>query len=82
VFIDAEKKQYDAYFEAVLGVSKSGTVILSDNVLWTGKVIAPLDPKDKTTQALLKYNKKLATDKRVQTSLLPIRDGLTMSRVL
>jgi caffeoyl-CoA O-methyltransferase len=82
VFIDAEKKQYDAYFEAVLGVSKSGTVILSDNVLWTGKVVAPLDPKDKTTQALLKYNKKLATDKRVQTSLLPIRDGLTMSRVL
>ena len=82
VFIDAEKKQYDAYFEAVLKVSKPGTVILSDNVLWTGKVVAPLDPKDKTTQALLEYNKKLATDPRVQTSLLPIRDGLTMSRVL
>jgi len=82
VFIDAEKKQYDAYFEAVLSVSRPGTIILSDNVLWTGKVVAPLDPKDKTTKALLKYNKKLATDKRVQTSLLPIRDGLTMSRVL
>ena len=82
VFIDAEKKQYDAYFEAVLKVSKPGTVILSDNVLWTGKVVAPLAPKDKTTQALLEYNKKLATDPRVQTSLLPIRDGLTMSRVL
>jgi predicted O-methyltransferase YrrM len=82
VFIDAEKKQYDAYFEAVIKKSKPGTVILSDNVLWTGKVLEPLDPKDKTTKVLLDYNKKLAEDPRVQTSLLPIRDGLTMSRVL
>lgn len=82
VFIDAEKKQYDAYFEAALKKSKAGTIILSDNVLWTGKVIEPLNPKDKTTAALLAYNKKLATDSRVQTTLLPIRDGLTMSRVL
>ena len=82
VFIDAEKKQYNAYFEAVIKKSKSGTVILSDNVLWTGKVVEPLDPKDKTTKVLLDYNKKLAEDPRVQTSLLPIRDGLTMSRVI
>jgi len=82
VFIDAEKKQHDAYFEAVIKKSKSGTVILSDNVLWTGKVVEPLDPKDKTTKVLLDYNKKLAEDPRVQTSLLPIRDGLTMSRVI
>lgn len=82
VFIDAEKKQYDAYFEAVIKKSKSGTVILSDNVLWTGKVVEPLDSKDKTTKVLLDYNKKLAEDPRVQTSLLPIRDGLTMSRVI
>ncbi|NVJ63546.1 MAG: O-methyltransferase [Flavobacteriaceae bacterium] len=82
VFIDAEKKQYDAYFEAVLKKSKSGTVILSDNVLWTGKVVEPLSPKDKTTKALLDFNKKLATDPRVETVLLPIRDGLTMSRVI
>lgn len=82
VFIDAEKKQYDAYFEAVIKKSKSGTVILSDNVLWTGKVVEALDPKDKTTKVLLDYNKKLAEDPRVQTSLLPIRDGLTMSRVI
>lgn len=82
VFIDAEKKQYDAYFEAVLKKSKPGTVILSDNVLWTGKVVEPLNPKDKTTKALLDFNKKLAIDPRVETVLLPIRDGLTMSRVL
>jgi predicted O-methyltransferase YrrM len=82
VFIDAEKKQYDAYFEAVLKKSKTGTVILSDNVLWTGKVVEALSPKDKTTKALLEFNKKLASDTRVETVLLPIRDGLTMSRVL
>ncbi len=82
VFIDAEKKQYDAYFEAVLLKSKPGTIILSDNVLWTGKVVEPLDPKDKTTKALLNYNSKLVNDPRVSSCLLPIRDGLTMSRVL
>jgi caffeoyl-CoA O-methyltransferase len=82
VFIDAEKKQYDAYYEAVLTVSRPGTIILSDNVLWTGKVVEPLNPKDKTTKALLDYNHKLANDPRVETVLLPIRDGLSMSRVL
>jgi len=82
VFIDAEKKQYDAYFEAVLTVSRPGTIILSDNVLWTGKVVEPLNSKDKTTKALLDYNHKLANDPRVETVLLPIRDGLSMSRVL
>lgn len=82
VFIDAEKKQYDAYYEAVLTVSRPGTIILSDNVLWTGKVVEPLNSKDKTTKALLDYNHKLANDPRVETVLLPIRDGLSMSRVL
>lgn len=82
VFIDAEKKQYDSYFEAILKKSRPGTVILSDNVLWTGKVVEPLSPKDKTTKALLNFNEKLAVDPRVETVLLPIRDGLTMSRVL
>ena len=82
VFIDAEKKQYNAYFEAVLTVSRPGTIILSDNVLWTGKVVEPLNSKDKTTKALLDYNHKLANDPRVETVLLPIRDGLSMSRVL
>ncbi|MFK7812910.1 MAG: O-methyltransferase [Maribacter sp.] len=82
VFIDAEKKSYDAYFEAVLKKTKPGSVILSDNVLWSGKVIEPLDPKDKATKVLLDYNKKLKEDSRVETVLLPIRDGLTLSRVL
>ncbi|MGF1557968.1 MAG: O-methyltransferase [Flavobacteriaceae bacterium] len=82
VFIDAEKVSYDAYFEAVIKKTKRGGIILSDNVLWTGKVIEPLDPKDKATKVLLDYNSKLKEDPRVETVLLPIRDGLTVCRVL
>ncbi|MGB2761840.1 MAG: O-methyltransferase, partial [Maribacter stanieri] len=52
IFIDAEKKQYDNFLEAVLPKTKSGSVILSDNVLWSGKVVEPLDPKDVTTKVL------------------------------
>lgn len=82
IFIDAEKREYLNYFEAVLKKTKAGSIILSDNVLWSGKVIEPLDPKDKVTKILLDYNKKLKEDPRVETVLLPIRDGLTLSRVL
>ena len=82
VFIDAEKKEYDDYFELALTKTKSGSIILSDNVLWSGKVVEPVEKKDKTTPILLDYNRKLKEDKRVETVLLPIRDGLTLSRVL
>ena len=81
VFIDAEKKDYLKYLNLILPKTKSGTVILSDNVLWSGKVIEELDPKDKTTKILLEYNKTLASHPLLDTVLLPIRDGLTLSRV-
>ena len=82
VFIDADKTSYDDYFECVMKKTRPGSIILSDNVLWSGKVVEPLDAKDKATESLLKYNKKLREDPRVETVLLPIRDGLTLSRVL
>jgi predicted O-methyltransferase YrrM len=82
VFIDAQKVNYDAYFEAVIQKTRPGSIILSDNVLWSGKVVEPLQKSDKATEALLAYNQKLKEDKRVETVLLPIRDGLTLSRVL
>ncbi|RIV67466.1 O-methyltransferase [Flagellimonas aequoris] len=82
VFIDAQKVNYDAYFEAVITKTKPGSIILSDNVLWSGKVVEPLQKGDKATEALLAYNEKLKNDPRVETVLLPIRDGLTLSRVL
>ncbi len=82
VFIDAEKKSYDAYFEAAIQKTKSGSLIISDNVLWSGKVVEPLKKKDKATKVLLDYNQKLKEDSRVETVLLPVRDGLTLCRVL
>jgi len=82
VFIDAEKTNYEQFFEAAITKTKSGGIILSDNVLWSGKVIDPLNPKDKATKALIDYNLKLKEDSRVETVLFPIRDGLTVCRVL
>ena len=82
IFIDAEKKMYDAYFEAVIKKTRPGSIILTDNVLWSGKVVEPLDKKDMVTRNLLAYNKKLKNDSRVETVILSIRDGLTLCRVL
>ncbi len=81
VFIDADKSNYPNYFNLIINKMNKGGVILSDNVLWSGKVVEELQPKDIDTKMLLEYNKLLATDERVETVLLPIRDGLTISRV-
>ena len=81
VFIDADKYNYSNYFNLIIDKMNKGGVILSDNVLWSGKVVEKLDPKDQDTKALLEYNTLLKTDSRVETVLLPIRDGLTISRV-
>jgi caffeoyl-CoA O-methyltransferase len=82
VFIDADKENYLNYFELILPKMNKGGIILSDNVLWSGKVLEPLNPKDLSTKILLEYNQLLANDPRIETVLLPIRDGLTVSRVL
>jgi predicted O-methyltransferase YrrM len=82
VFIDADKENYINYFELIVPKMNKGGIILSDNVLWSGKVLEPLNPKDLSTKILLDYNLLLKNDPRVETVLLPIRDGLTVSRVL
>jgi predicted O-methyltransferase YrrM len=82
VFIDADKENYLNYFELIVPRMNKGGIILSDNVLWSGKVLEPLHPKDISTKILLEYNQRLKEDPRVETVLLPIRDGLTVSRVL
>ena len=82
VFIDAGKTDYDAHFENAIKKVKPGGIILSDNVLWSGKVVNTATPSDKATLALQGYNKKLMQDPRVETVILPVRDGLTLSRVL
>ncbi len=81
VFIDADKSNYLNYFNLIIDKMNSGGVILSDNVLWSGKVVEELDKKDKDTKVLLEYNSLLNNDERVETVLLPIRDGLTITRV-
>lgn len=81
VFIDADKSNYINYFHLIIDKMNSGGIILSDNVLWSGKVVAPINAKDIDTKVLLEYNTLLNNDDRVETVLLPIRDGLTVSRV-
>ncbi len=82
VFIDADKENYINYFELIVPKMNKGGIILSDNVLWSGKVLEPLKKNDLSTKILLEYNQLLKNDPRVETVLLPIRDGLTVSRVL
>ena len=81
VFIDADKQNYALYFDLVIDKMNSGGIILSDNVLWSGKVVQEVKTSDKHTQALMAYNKKIKDDPRVETVLLPIRDGITVCRV-
>ena len=60
---------------------RKGGIILSDNVLWSGKVVENVKDNDKHTQVLIAYNDQLANDPRLETILLPIRDGLSIARV-
>lgn len=81
VFIDADKENYINYYQMIVPMMNKGGIILSDNVLWSGKVLGEVKPNDKSTKILLEYNKLVNEDERVETVLLPIRDGLTMTRV-
>lgn len=80
VFIDADKENYPNYFNIVIDKLNPGGIILSDNVLWSGKILEDLKPDDTSTKALLEYNILLKNNDRVETVVLPIRDGLTISR--
>lgn len=79
-FIDADKQEYKAYYEAVLPKLRQGGFILVDNTLWDEKVLKKIDPKDKDTIAIMEFNEFVTVDKRVEKVLLPIRDGLTLIR--
>lgn len=82
VFIDADKHNYPGYLELILPKLPKGAVILSDNVLWSGKVVEKVDKDDIDTIALLRYNKLLNQHPQLESVMLPIRDGLTVSRVV
>ena len=78
-FIDADKENYDAYYERVLELVRPGGLIAIDNTLWSGRVIDP-QCNDQDTQAIRALNAKLHEDDRVGLSLVPIGDGLTLAR--
>lgn len=81
VFIDADKENYINYFNLIVPMMNRGGIILSDNVLWSGKVLEEINANDIPTKTLVEYNEILKNDPRIETVLLPIRDGLTVSRV-
>ena len=79
IFIDADKENYINYFNLVIDKLNNNGVILADNVLWSGKVINSED-HDLTTNVLREFNKNVNNDNRVETILLPIRDGISIIR--
>ena len=78
-FIDADKENYDTYYELCLKLMRPGGVIAFDNVLWSGAVVKPANNSESTI-AIKALNRKLHDDCRVELSLLPIGDGLTLAR--
>ena len=80
VFIDADKENYPLYFDLVIDKVKSGGVIIADNILWSGKILDKVEDDDLATKSILEFNDKVNTDKRVETVILPVRDGLSFIR--
>ncbi|MFT7032555.1 MAG: caffeoyl-CoA O-methyltransferase [Cyclobacteriaceae bacterium] len=81
IFIDADKENYQNYFDLIIDKTKPGGIIIADNVLWSGKVLGNEGKKiDKDTQALIKFNDSINKDDRVENVLFPVRDGLMVIR--
>jgi caffeoyl-CoA O-methyltransferase len=77
VFIDADKSNYPAYYDAVFPLLRQGGLIVGDNTLWSGKV---LDPKTEDDRAIVAFDQKVAQDPRVERVLLTVRDGVMLAR--
>jgi predicted O-methyltransferase YrrM len=80
IFLDADKINYPKYLELLINKLKKGGVLLSDNVLWDGKVLNEISQKDISTKAIVEYNKLLNNKLEMDSVILPIRDGITISR--
>ncbi len=80
VFIDADKINYSNYYDLVFDKVRPGGFIIADNVLWSGKVLDQKEKMDTDTKAIVAYNQKIISDKRVENVLFPIRDGLMIAR--
>lgn len=78
IFIDGNKRDYCAYYNAAFDKLSKGGVILADNTLWNGKVVDEDNPIDSQTKGVLEFNKLIKADTRIEKVILPIRDGLTI----
>ena len=81
IFIDADKENYIKYFEIISKKLNPNGIIISDNVLWSGKVVEESE-NDQETNTLKKFHKLLSKDERFETIILPLRDGLSISRLI
>lgn len=87
VFIDGDKREYPEYYHMLMGdgggmpLVGSGSWLVADNILWSGKVVEPLAHGDRHTQALLEFNDIITEDPRVENVILPLRDGLNIIRI-
>ena len=80
VFLDADKRDYVAYYQSVFDLVRPGGLIVADNVLWDGKVVSDMPPRDRQTLGILAFNDLVAGDDRVENFILPLRDGLHIIR--
>ncbi len=87
VFIDGDKREYPAYYRMLMGddggkrLVHSGSILVADNILWSGKVVQPIAHNDRHTQALVEFNRMVRDDERVENVIVPLRDGLNLIRV-
>jgi len=79
VFLDADKENYVKYLELISPKLKSGGVLLTDNVLWHGKILESPENQDRVTRLIDNFNKKILEDKSLKTVMLPIRDGISLT---
>ena len=80
VYIDANKREYCEYYELVFDMIRPGGLILADNVLWDGKVCQNPLPQDKQTLGIARFNDMVSADPRVESVIIPLRDGLNLIR--
>jgi predicted O-methyltransferase YrrM len=78
VFIDGDKREYCAYYEAVFDKVKQGGIIIADNTLWGGKVLTAPHSSDRHSREIIRFNNMIAADRRVEKVILPVRDGLSI----
>jgi predicted O-methyltransferase YrrM len=80
VYIDANKREYCEYYDLVFDMIRPGGLILADNVIWDGKVCQDPLPQDKQTQGIVRFNDMVSADPRVESVIIPLRDGLNVIR--